>query len=281
VRNFSRYGAANHDHKDDKVWEDYWREAKKSRDGTIQRIKDATIGSRWWHKIAYMTKNYFGKIEGLHVIEIGAGAGEMSAKMALSGASCTLFDYSPNAIEFSREIFSELSLKADFQLIDAFNLPEKSLGKFDVAMSFGLIEHFKKQRRREIVNAHNLLLKPNGLAIINSPNAWCFPYRIEKFIRQLTRTWRFGQELPFSPVELKKIARKCNLKPLEVWGWSFYGSLEERTFKRMRFLFLNLWYNHSIRRHDQIYPEKKFLKVQPSVLDPYFGDTITLFAKKI
>jgi 2-polyprenyl-3-methyl-5-hydroxy-6-metoxy-1,4-benzoquinol methylase len=281
MRDFSRYVALNHDHGNNKVWEDYWIEAKESQDETIQRIKDAMIGSRWWHKIAYMTKNYFGSIEGLRVIEIGAGAGEMSAKMALSGASCTLFDYSPNAIEFSKKIFSELGLRADVHLIDAFNLPEKSLGKFDVAMSFGLIEHFTKQRRSEIVNAHNLLLKPNGLAIINSPNAWCFPYRIEKFIRQLTHTWRFGQEFPFSPVELEKIARKCNLKPLEVWGWSFYGSVEERLLKRMRFLFLNLWYNRSLRRHDRIYREKKFLNVKPSFLDPYFGDTITLFAVKL
>ncbi|MFX0202003.1 MAG: class I SAM-dependent methyltransferase [Candidatus Hodarchaeota archaeon] len=277
--NFSRYVPVNHNHEDNKVWQRYWKEADQEE--AIKRIKDAMKASRWWQKIAYMAKNYFGRIKGLNIVEIGAGAGEMSAKMALSGASCTLCDYSPNAIEFSREIFSELHLEADFQVIDAFNLPEQLLKKFDVAMSFGLVEHFKKQRREKIISAHNLLLKPNGLAIINSPNAWCFPYRIEKFVRQLTHTWRFGEEFPFSPIGLKKIARKCNLEPLEVWGWSFYGSLEERLIKRMRFLFLNLWYNHSIRRCDRIYPVRRFLKVKPSVLDPYFGDTITLFARKI
>jgi 2-polyprenyl-3-methyl-5-hydroxy-6-metoxy-1,4-benzoquinol methylase len=281
MNNFSGYVAANHDHENNKVWEDYWREAKESQHETLERIKEAMTGSRWWYKIACVTRKYFGTIKGLRIIEIGAGAGEMSAKMALSGASCTLCDYSPRAIKFSKKIFSELCLEADFRLIDAFSLPGELLGKFDIAMSFGLVEHFKKQRRREIINAHNLLLKPNGLAIINSPNAWCFPYRIEKFVRQLTDTWRFGQEFPFSPIELKKIAKKSNLKPLEVWGWSFYGSLEDHLLTRARFLLFNLWYNRSIRRHGRIYPGRKFLKVKPSVLDPYFGDTITLFAKKL
>lgn len=196
------------------------------------------------------------------------------------GADVTLADYSEKALDVSREIFEKLGLKASFILLDAFQLPEDILGQYDVVMSFGLIEHFVGDRRVEIINAHHMLLRSGGMAILNSPNAWCFPYRAEKFIREITRTWRFGLEIPFSPYELKRYAGKCGFKEIHFFGWSFWGAVEARLIKRIRLVILNLWHNHSIRRKGRVYPPFNLIKAVPSMLDNVMGDKIYLLALK-
>ncbi len=61
---------------------------------------------------------------------------------------------------------------------DVFDLQPEVLGRFDVAMSFGLCEHFLDARRLAVVRAHLEPLRPGGLAFIGVPNRHAPVYRL-------------------------------------------------------------------------------------------------------
>jgi|TARA_B100001971_G_C17879067_1_gene377132 2-polyprenyl-3-methyl-5-hydroxy-6-metoxy-1,4-benzoquinol methylase len=52
---------------------------------------------------------------------------------------------------------------------DAFNLPPELHGHFDVAMSYGTVEHYRYPRRPAICQAHIDLVRPGGAVIISVP----------------------------------------------------------------------------------------------------------------
>ncbi len=132
------------------------------------------------------------------MIEIGAGAGTNAAAMAKRGASVTLLDYSPKALGKARELFEANGLEADFVEANALELPDEVRGGFDVAMSFGLNEHFTGAERDGIFQAHLDALRDGGIAIVSVPNARNAPYRASKWLAERTGRWKLGVEVPFT-----------------------------------------------------------------------------------
>ena len=142
------------------------------------------------------------------MIEIGAGAGTNAAAMAKRGASVTLLDYSPKALGKARELFEANGLEADFVEANALELPDEVRGNFDVAMSFGLNEHFTGAGASGIFQAHLEALRRDGIAIVSIPNARNAPYRFVQ-VGGASRTgrWKLGVEVPFTRPELERICR--------------------------------------------------------------------------
>ena len=125
--------------------------------------------------------------------------------MAKRGASVTLLDYSPKALAKARELFAANGLEADFAEANALELPEDIRGRFDVAMSFGLNEHFTGAERDGIFKAHLDALRDGGVAIASVPNARNAPYRASKWLAERTGRWKLGVEVPFTRTELEEI----------------------------------------------------------------------------
>ena len=63
-------------------------------------------------------------IGSLSTVEIGAGAGTISAVFARHGARVTVLDYSQEALDTSAALFRELDLGQESILSDALRLPE-------------------------------------------------------------------------------------------------------------------------------------------------------------
>ncbi len=149
-----------------------------------------------------------GSFADLKVIEIGAGAGTNAALMARRGAKVTVLDYSNSALARSRRFFERNGGVAEFVKADALALPAELCGRFDIAMSFGLTEHFTGEDRPAINLAHLDLLRPGGIAFIAVPNKWNPPYRLYKFISQAIGRWAVGEEHPYSRAEFRRILVK-------------------------------------------------------------------------
>ena len=149
------------------LWDDIWRA------GTIAGEHRANVAreelSIRWRRIEERVRARFGALEDLRVIEIGAGAGTNAAAMAKRGASVTLLDYSPKALRKARELFEANGLQAEFIEANALELPDELRGGFDVAMSFGLNEHFTGAERDGIFQAHIDALRDGGIAIVSVP----------------------------------------------------------------------------------------------------------------
>jgi len=77
-------------------------------------------------------------------------------------------DYSPNGCEQSRLMLEREGVQGEIHCCDIFSLPEDLSERFDIVVSFGLIEHFSNTS--EIVTALSRLVKPGGLIFTNVPN---------------------------------------------------------------------------------------------------------------
>jgi 2-polyprenyl-3-methyl-5-hydroxy-6-metoxy-1,4-benzoquinol methylase len=77
-------------------------------------------------------------------------------------------DYSPIGCDQSQLILERERVTGDVYCHDIFSIPDNLKEKFDVVVSFGLIEHFADTKA--IVAALSKLLKPGGLIITNLPN---------------------------------------------------------------------------------------------------------------
>lgn len=245
------------------LWDTLWQKT------LLQKEQHSLIreeNSIRWQRIEKKIQAKFGGFKGLRVIEIGAGIGTNALLFAKRGAKVTLLDYSKEAITKSKEFFKRNRCKADFVLADALNLPEKLKGKYDVAMSFGLAEHFKGRDRHQIISSHLDLTNKKGLILISVPNKHNIPYRINRFVRELAGFWEFGQENPFSRGEFLKIGELFKIKKIEFIGDSFLGS----------FKFVNPL--AAIRKKYNLKAKPK--KEKGSFLDAYFAYALVFLGEK-
>lgn len=206
------------------LWDDIWR-AGASADEHRRNVAREELSIRW-QRIEERVRARFGGFEDLRVIEIGAGAGTNAAAMAKRGAAVTLLDYSPLALGRARELFAANGLEAEFLEANALELPDAMRGASDIAMSFGLNEHFTGPERIGIFRAHLDALREGGIAIVSVPNARNAPYRASKWVAERTGRWKLGVEVPFTRKELESICGRLGVRNPEFFGDSFAYSLQ-------------------------------------------------------
>ena len=207
------------------LWNDGWINRKVSiEEDTYNLLKEER--SIRFQRIEKIISTRFGDFNGLRVIEIGAGAGTNAALLAKKRAKITILDYSQNALSRSKELFSRNNLQAEFICEDVLALPGDLHGKFDIAMSFGLAEHFKGEERVLINKSHFDLLKKSGVAIISVPNSANIPYLIHKLMAEALGWWTVGEEFPYTRKEFRHICQKINIKNYTFLGDSFWASFE-------------------------------------------------------
>jgi 2-polyprenyl-3-methyl-5-hydroxy-6-metoxy-1,4-benzoquinol methylase len=81
--------------------------------------------------------------QGKRVLEVGCGIGSDGEEFAKNGAEYVGIDYSDQSVEVARQRFEVLGLEGKFHNIDASDADAmKSLGKFDLVYSYGVIHHF-------------------------------------------------------------------------------------------------------------------------------------------
>lgn len=185
------------------LWDRFWKDRGSPEQDAFD-LANEELGIRW-QRIERIVAKRFGPFGGLRVIEIGAGAGTNAALFAKHGADVTILDFSQTALDRSREFFERNRLKARYVNADALDLPTELHGSFDVAMSFGLTEHFTGEDRVRINLAHFDLLAPGGFAAISVPNKFNPPYRIYKAFSQAIGRWEIGGEYPYSRAEFRRI----------------------------------------------------------------------------
>ncbi|MCI0749977.1 MAG: class I SAM-dependent methyltransferase [Nevskiales bacterium] len=254
------------------TWARVWQDASIHLKERLFSMEQIERGLTW-----STIRTWLGTVDlgSLKTIEIGAGAGTVSAVFARHGAQVTVLDYTKEALEVSADLFRHLGLKHESALADALDLPVDLLGRYDLAMSFGLAEHFENGNRTKIIKAHFDLVKPGGLVAITVPNSHCYPYRFWKASREWRGKWHWGLELPFSRKELSGICQALGVKDFRITGSSFIGSLNFiLPFARLK---------RSIEK--RVLKEKRFdpgriSQERESLLGPYLGMALILVARK-
>jgi 2-polyprenyl-3-methyl-5-hydroxy-6-metoxy-1,4-benzoquinol methylase len=251
-----------------KIWDDFWRETNlsSSYDRSVLRQELASIR---WKKIENNILAKYGSFKGLRVIEVGSGRGEIASLMAIKGARVSLLDYSSIALERAQALFKNLELDADFIIADAMDIPKELLGKFDISISFGLAEHFTYPQRKTVFQVHRDLLNNRGSSFVEVPNKYCLPYIIFKKLAQFLGYWSVGLEIPFSRLELKRIADLAGFKTYEIVGSSFLR--DSVYFLIIRFIsHLTKW---------RIIVDTSCFEIA-SIMDNYLGHSLILIGSK-
>lgn len=201
-------------------WDAQWR--AEPLDPAAVRAEERTPR---WRAQECLVRERFGGFEGLKTVELGSGRGLNGVLYASRGAAVTLVDTSRLALEQAEELFAAFATGFEAVEADLFAPPEGLVGRFDVAMSFGLCEHFLGERRLAAVAAHLALVRPGGVALLGVPNRWAPAYRLWLATLKRRGTWPLGTEAPFGEAELVSIARAAGGEPLEPVYGSFVASL--------------------------------------------------------
>ena len=130
----------------------------------------------------------------LKILEIGCGAGRMTATLARRFGSVVAVDVAPKFIDMAR-IHSRAN-NVDFRVLDGESLEPVANGKYDVVFAYEVFHYLEPQvLRRYIADAHKLL-KPGGtLAVQFNTQAVSLRTHASRLVRRTlhhlgVRHWR-------------------------------------------------------------------------------------------
>ncbi len=121
-----------------------------------------------------------GDLRGLRVLDIGCGRGELVCEAAQRGAEAVGIDYSPAALELSRERLAaaagQLRGSARFLLANAKGLAFAN-ASFDAVFMVDIYEHLHPYEVEHTLAEVRRVLRPGGRLIVHTgPNTWFYRF---------------------------------------------------------------------------------------------------------
>ena len=127
------------------------------------------------------------------VLEIGCGSGATSTYLAMNDREATALDFSEAALACTEGVANNIGVKVKTIQADATQILPFESDYFDVAFQAGLLEHFDKETRIDLLRKWGCCAK-KMVSII--PNAASLAYRVGKALQENNATWEYGLELP-------------------------------------------------------------------------------------
>jgi ubiquinone/menaquinone biosynthesis C-methylase UbiE len=152
----------------------------------LQRICENRVSS-WTNEMLSLTS------KGESVLEIGSGSGETSLVLSLNGRVATALDFSKSCLELTDRVSKELNIDVKTVFADAMKDLPFNDNEFDVIFQAGLLEHFERDERINLLKNWGRCCKRMVSMI---PNAASLAYRTGKAISEKNGTWIWGKELP-------------------------------------------------------------------------------------
>jgi 2-polyprenyl-3-methyl-5-hydroxy-6-metoxy-1,4-benzoquinol methylase len=165
-----------------KYWNDSWAgsalpEAVNPADMRLQNYVN-----RRFHQVFL---KLFDKSEtrSMRLLEIGCAKSAWLPYFAKEfGFTVSGLDYSPIGCQMAAKVLQANRVEADVVCANFFAPPENMLGKFDVVVSFGVVEHFEDTAA--CLKAISAFLKPGGMLITNIPNMVGWVGAVQKMVNK-------------------------------------------------------------------------------------------------
>jgi len=133
------------------------------------------------------------------VLELGSGAGQNAALLALHQRNMTLLDWSQENVDFSQRLFATMGLPGRFVRHDMTRPLPFGDGSFDTVFSCGVFEYFSDEEITNILREAARIARKR--IIIMAPNARSLAYRLGKWSMERRGQWRWGRERPYATLK--------------------------------------------------------------------------------
>ena len=208
---------------------------------------DQSVWNRFWQRKNDMNKVYPSspsvleaikknfKLEGMKILEVGAGTGRDSAELARLGAQVYVLDFAENSLKIVDALRSSEKLQDNLQLVrgDAFKAPFPD-NTFDLVFHQGLAEHFKNSL--PLIQENFRILKHGGHCLCDVPQT-VHPYTIIKHILIAMDKWFAGWEKQFTMGQLKQLMKDAGFELTYAYGDWMRPNLFYRMFRELGFKF--------------------------------------------
>ncbi len=146
----------------------------------------------------------------VHLVEVGCARSQALPVFAKRlGLAVAGIDYSAIGCAQTTKMLELEGVNGEIYCFDIFALPESLKHRFDIVVSFGLIEHFSNTN--EIVSALAALLKPGGLIFTNIPNM----RGVTGFVQKLLNKKIYDIHMPLTPDQVRSAHEAAGLRVLE------------------------------------------------------------------
>lgn len=147
----------------------------------------------------------------VNLVEVGCARSQALPVLAKRlGLSVAGIDYSPNGCEQTQIMMKREGVSGEVYCLDIFAIPDCLKEKFDVVVSFGLIEHFSNTN--EIVAALAGLMKPGGVILTNIPNMRGTIGLAQKMLNRSI----YDIHVPLTPTQVRSAHEVAGLNEIEV-----------------------------------------------------------------
>jgi ubiquinone/menaquinone biosynthesis C-methylase UbiE len=211
----------------------------------MNKEPDVSVWNSFWNKKKDLDKVYpsspsvlkailsLGSVEGLRILEVGAGTGRDSLELAKAGAKVFILDYSDESLKIISELAAQVPENLFLVQGNAFNSPFPS-ETFDIVFHQGLAEHFKNPL--PLIKENARLLKKGGICICDVPQTFHL-YTVLKHILIAFDKWFAGWETEFTMPQLKKLMKQAGLEIVHSYGDWMRPNLFYRIFREIGFKF--------------------------------------------
>jgi ubiquinone/menaquinone biosynthesis C-methylase UbiE len=190
-------------------WDRYWRERHAiddvytNEDRLIDQVRDLPL-------------------ERMRILEVGAGSGRDSLRMAQKGARVILLDYVMSSFDVIRPKAQAAGVRMTCVCGDATRMPFRDCA-FDLVFHQGLLEHFRDPM--PLLGENYRVTAKGGLCLVDVPQRF-HPYTVVKHVLIALNRWFAGWETEFSPGGLKRLVRAAGFEVVRVGGdWMVPGFL--------------------------------------------------------
>jgi 2-polyprenyl-3-methyl-5-hydroxy-6-metoxy-1,4-benzoquinol methylase len=190
----------------EEFWEEWWKRTRLPAPLDPQRRGLKTyVVRRFHHTFERIFAGY--DTSSMELVEVGCAQSAYLPYFAKQfGFKVSGIDRSEMGCDRARKILEREGVKGEVYCTNFFSVPAQLMGRFDVVISFGVIEHF--EQTAEALRAMAKLLKPGGRMFDDIPN---FTGVLGKYQKLLDRVM-YDAHVPMSREALASAHRQAGLE---------------------------------------------------------------------
>jgi len=159
------------------------------------------------HQLRRIIRRHFPEDRSARILDLGCGHGALLHFCAELGYRDAIgIDGSPEQVDAAHRLGLRNVTHGDVLR----TLAEEAAGRFDVVVTFDVLEHFDKSTLLNVVDGVHRILKPGGRWIIHAPNA-------EGPLGARMRYWDLTHELAFTSESIILLLRSSGFERISVF----------------------------------------------------------------